>query len=165
MAVDRQDRILRGALSGVVAGAVASLAMDLLQSAVAAMLPSGDEDGGEPATEKAADAIATTLTGNPLGDANKPLAGQAIHYVLGLGLGMAYGIAAEFRPTVTAGYGTAFGGVTASLLDEAAVPAVGLGPAPWKSDLPTTLYGYASHLVFGVTTEYVRQHVRATLSA
>jgi uncharacterized membrane protein YagU involved in acid resistance len=95
--------------------------------------------------------------------ADKPLAGQAIHYALGVGLGVAYGIAAEFRPAIASGYGVGFGIGTATLLDEAAVPAVGLGDAPWRSDLPTTLYGYASHIVFGGAAELVRRQVRATL--
>jgi len=83
---------------------------------------------------------------------------------LGIGLGTAYAVAAEFRPSVTTGYGTAFGVGTATLLDEAAVPAVGLGDAPWKADLPTQLYSYASHLVFGGVTEFVRRQVAGTLS-
>lgn len=95
----------------------------------------------EPATEQAADAVAKAATGHEIPGAAKPLAGQSVHYALGIGLGIAYGIAAEFRPSVTAGYGTAFGLGTATLLDEAAVPAVGLGGAPWNAPLSTTFYG------------------------
>lgn len=156
-------RIARGIVAGVIAGAVASFAMDRFQAAASSLLPS---DGGEdePATEKAADAIATAVTGHEVPDADKPLAGQSVHYALGIGLGVAYGIAAEFRPPVTAGYGTAFGLGTATLLDEGAVPAVGLGDAPWKAPLSTTLYAYASHLVFGGTAEIVRRQVAGTLT-
>jgi len=156
-------RIARGIVVGVIAGAVASFAMDRFQAAASSLLPS---DGGEnePATEKAADAIATAVTGHEVPDANKPLAGQSVHYALGIGLGVAYGIAAEFRPAVTAGYGTAFGLGTATLLDEGAVPAVRLGDAPWKAPLSTTLYAYASHLVFGGTAEIVRRQVAGTLT-
>lgn len=157
-------RALRGALAGIVAGVAASFVMDRFQAAVTAL--TADDDGGEqsePATEKAADGIAQALTGDALPDADKPLGGQAIHYALGIGLGLAYGIVAEFRPAVTAGLGSGFGIVTATLLDEGAVPAVGLGDAPWKSDLTTHLYSYASHLVFGGTTELVRRQVAGTL--
>jgi putative membrane protein len=156
-------RIARGIVVGVIAGAVASFAMDRFQAAASSLLPS---DGGEdePATEQAADAIATAVTGHEVPDADKPLAGQSVHYALGIGLGVAYGIAAEFRPAVTAGYGTAFGLGTATLLHEGAVPAVGLGDAPWKAPLSTTLYAYASHLVFGGTAEIVRRQVAGTLT-
>ncbi|MEH3158576.1 MAG: DUF1440 domain-containing protein [Sphingomonas taxi] len=157
-------RIAGGAVAGVIAGAVASFAMDRFQAAASALMPS---DGGddEPATEKAADAAATAVTGHEVPDAAKPLAGQSVHYALGVGLGVAYGIAAEFRPAVTIGFGAAFGLGTATLLDEAAVPAVGLSDAPWKAPLSTTLYGYMSHLVFGWTAEIVRRQVAGTLTS
>jgi len=162
-------KIVRGVLTGLVAGIAASFAMDQFQAAAAALSSSDDggddDDQPEPATQKAADAVAIALVGRAIPDADKALAGQAIHYALGIGLGVAYAVAAEFRPGVTGGYGLGFGIVTATLLDEAAVPATGLGEAPWKSDLSTTLYGYASHLVFGGTAELVRRQVRTTLMA
>jgi len=160
-------KLLRGLVAGAIAGAVASFVMDRFQAAVSA-LTTDDDDGGarsEPATEKAADAIADQVTGREIADVDKPLAGQTIHYALGIGLGIAYGIVAEFRPAVTAGYGTGFGVATATILDEAAVPAVGLGAAPWNTDLSVNLYSYASHLVFGATSELVRRQVAATLTA
>lgn len=157
-------RIARGLLVGMIAGAAASFAMDRFQAAVTALSSSDDDDDdSEPATEQAADAIARVATGAEVPKADKPLAGQAVHYALGLGLGAAYAVAAEFRPAVTSGYGSVFGIATATLLDEAVVPAVGLGKAPWKADLKTTLYGYASHLVFGGVTELVRRQVRSIL--
>jgi putative membrane protein len=127
-------KLLRGALAGLIAGAAASFAMDRFQAAVSALSSSGDDEGEtqEPATEKAADGIARAFTGDELPAADKPLGGQAMHYALGIGLGVAYGIAAEFRSAVTTGFGTAFGLGAATLLDEAAVPALGLGQAPWK---------------------------------
>jgi len=155
-------RITRGIVAGAVAGAVASFAMDRFQAATSSLLPLSGDD--EPATEQAADAVVKAATGHKVPDAAKPLAGQSVHYALGIGLGIAYGIAAEFRPSVTTGYGTAFGLGTATLLDEAAVPAVGLGDAPWKAPLSTTLYGYASHLVFGRISEIVCRQVAGTLT-
>lgn len=155
-------RVARGVLAGAVAGIVASFAMDRFQAAVSAL--SESQGGGEPATEQAADAAAKTLTGAELLKADKPVGGQGVHYALGTLLGVAYGVAAEFRPQVTAGFGTAFGTGTALLLDEAAVPAVGLGEAPWKTPASTHLYGIASHLVFGAIAEGVRRSVDATLA-
>ncbi len=43
------------------------------------------------------------------------------------------------------------------------MPALGLGAAPWRSDVSTHLYSYASHLVFGGTAELVRRTVASTL--
>lgn len=156
-------KIAHGVLVGLIAGAAASFAMDRFQAAVTAMSSSDNDDGSEPATEKAADAIARMATGVEVPKADRPLAGQAVHYALGLGLGAAYAVAAEFQPAVTSGYGSVFGIATATLLDEAAVPAVGLGKAPWKADLKATVYSYASHLVFGGVAELVRRQIRSTL--
>lgn len=157
-------RILRGIAAGAVAGIIASFAMDRFQAAAAALSPS-DGSGSEPATERAADTMARAATGSDVPDAEKPLAGQTVHYLLGTALGIAYGVAAEFRPGVTTGFGTGFGLGTATLLDEAAVPAVGLGEAPWRSGATTHLYSYASHLVFGATAELARRQVAATLKS
>ena len=156
-------RIARGIVAGAIAGAIASFAMDRFQAATASLLPRTGGGGAEPATERAADAIARTVAGADVPRADKPLAGQSVHYALGLGLGIAYGIAAEFRPGVTAAYGAGFGLGTATLLDEGVVPAVGLGEAPWRSPVSTDLYSYASHLVFGGVAEFVRRRVAGTL--
>ena len=155
-------KLLAGAAAGIVAGVLASFAMDRFQAAVTALSSSSDSDA-EPATEQAADAVAEATTGAEVPEPDKPLAGQLVHYLVGTGLGLLYGLAAEVKPGVTAGFGTAFGTGTAALLDEAAVPATGLGEAPWKSDATTHLYALASHLVFGVVAELTRSQVRATL--
>ncbi|TPG46543.1 DUF1440 domain-containing protein [Sphingomonas glacialis] len=156
-------KIARGLVAGVIAGAVASFAMDRFQAAASPLLPSGGGNS-EPATEKAADAITMGITGYAIPDADKPLAGQAVHYAVGIALGAAYGIAAEFRPSVTLGFGTAFGLGTATILDEVAVPATGLGSPPWDAGISSNLYSYASHLVFGGVSEIVRQQVAGTLT-
>ena len=155
-------KIARGVLAGVIAGAAAAFAMDRFQVAVSWLSSSGGDDT-EPATEKAADAIALGATGREVPKTDKPLAGQSVHYALGIGLGVAYAVAAEFRPAVSSGYGAPFGIGTATLLDLTAVPIAGLGEAPWRTDAMTTLYGYASHLVFGTVAELVRRQVRSTL--
>lgn len=154
--------IARGLLAGMVAGAAASFAMDRFQAAVSA-LSSQPGPSGEPATERAADAVARGVTGHEVARADKPLAGQAIHYAFGIALGAAYGVAAEFRPAVTAGAGVPFGLSTATLFDEAAVPAAGLGEPPWRAGPGEAAYGYASHLVFGVVLEFVRRQTAGTL--
>jgi hypothetical protein len=162
---DMIGKLLRGGLAGLIAGATASFAMDRFQAAVTA-LSSSDNGGGEKkesATEKAAGVIAKATTGEPVPEPDKPLAGQGIHYALGIGLGVAYGIAAEFAPAVTKGSGVAFGLATATLLDETMVPAVGLGAPPWKAGLWGNAYSYLSHLVFGGTAEIVRSQVAGTL--
>ena len=154
-------KILRGALAGLLAGVVASFAMDRFQALAASLSPSDSDE--EPATAKAADRIKQAAGGAPVTKAMQPLAGQLVHYAVGAGLGVAYGIASEFRPGLASGYGAPFGVGVAAVLDEGAVPAVGLGTAPWDSPASTHAFSLASHLVFGVVADLVRRQVRSTL--
>jgi uncharacterized membrane protein YagU involved in acid resistance len=147
--------IWAAAAAGLVAGLAASLAMDLFQAGIAAL--SSSESDAEPATQKVADKVSQVVVGHEIPDDRKPLAGQVVHYALGAGLGVAYAVAAEYRPAVTAGFGTAFAAVTTAVLDETAVPAAGLGDAPWKTSPTTHLYSATSHIVFGTVTEGVRR--------
>lgn len=158
---------LRGALAGLAAGLVASLAMDLAQRAYQSVAPvkgdDDDDDGAEPATEQAADRVSRMVGGRTVPDDTKSIAGQAVHYAFGASLGLAYGVLAEYWPAITAGRGSAFGLGSALLFDEAAVPAAGLGPAPWDAPAATHAYSAASHLVFGTATEATRRIVRTAL--
>jgi uncharacterized membrane protein YagU involved in acid resistance len=76
---------------------------------------------------------------------------------------VAYGVAAELRPAVTSGFGTGFGLATFALLDEGAVPAVGLAPPPTQTPASTHLYAGASHIVFGAVTEASRRAIRGLI--
>ena len=148
---------LKGALAGLAAGLAAAIAMEGFQRIVAAL---SQPDSSEPATEKAADRASAATTGEPVASAVRPAAGQAVHYLTGIGLGIAYGVAAEYGDAVTAGRGAAFGTATAALLDEGAVPALGLGPAPWETPASTHAYSAAAHLVFGLVAEATRHAIR-----
>jgi len=154
---------LRGAIAGLAAGLVASLVMDLAQKGLSRLQSSDSGGGGEPATEQAADRVAQATTGAPLPEESKPLAGQAVHYGFGALLGLGYGIAAEYLPQATAGWGSAYAIGNALLFDEAAVPAAGLGKAPWEAPASTHLYTLVSHLVFGTAAEGTRRLVRAAI--
>ena len=96
----RSTRVIRGALCGAVAGVIASFAMDRFQAVAGSLLSTGG--GGEPATERAADAISRRILGREVAPSAKPLAGQAVHYALGAALGVIYGVVAEFEPQVGA---------------------------------------------------------------
>lgn len=162
MSSDRQPDLLRGAIAGLAAGLAASLAMDLAQRALAKMQPEDGEDS-EPATEKAADRVAEAASGAPVPEAKKPIAGQAVHYTFGAWLGVSYGIAAEYDERVTAGAGSVLGVGSALLFDEAAVPAAGLGEAPWEAPASTHLYSLISHLIYGTVAEGTRRLTRSLI--
>lgn len=144
-----------GLFAGIAAGLVASAAMAAFQSVAAG--PFGqDRSDDDPATVKAADRLAAATTGGRVADEYRAQAGQAVHYLTGAALGGLYGVLTEYAPHAAAGFGSAYGLATSALLDEVAVPAIGLGAAPWDTPAATHAYGAAAHLVFGVTLEGAR---------
>ena len=165
--MERGD-IVKGALAGAAAGLLASFVMNQFQTAWSTaeehIAPSEDEgDGEDPATVKAADSAARAATGRALPEEAKAPAGQVVHYATGALLGAIYGALAEVFPKITAGFGAAYGTAVNLVLDEAVVPALGLGPSPFKTPLKTHAYGAASHSVFGLVLEIGRRLIRARL--
>ena len=143
-----------GLIAGIAAGLVASAAMAAFQAQAGKLLPEeGDED---PATVKAADVASKALIGAPVREPHREEAGQLVHYITGAVLGGIYGVLTEYRPEAASGFGSTYGIATATLLDEAIVPAADLGPAPADAALATHAYGVASHLVYGWVLEGVR---------
>jgi len=154
---------LRGAAAGLVAGFAASFAMNQFQKRWDRAAPMPDKS--EPSTVKAAQKASRESTGEPLPEADKKAAGNLVHYLFGGGLGALYGVAAEYRPEVTAGFGLPFGLGASLLFDEVAVPAAGLSPPPGEVPAKSHLYGIVSHLVYGVATEGVRRAIRTGAAA
>lgn len=151
---------MSGLIAGAAGGLVAAFAMTQFQTLVGNVLGNGLGGSGEPSTEKAADRLARAFTGAPLPKHEREVGGEAVHYLFGALIGAVYGLAAEYRPKVTAGHGAAMGVTAASVVDETAVPLTGLGDPPWKAPLTSHPYSYASHLVFGVVCEGVRKLAR-----
>jgi hypothetical protein len=150
-----KPRPLVGLMAGIAAGLVASAAMSAFQSAAQPLLlDDGDED---PATVKAADAVSEAATGSKVPKPYREASGELVHYVVGAVMGGIYGVLTEYRPDASAGFGSAYGIATSTLLDQAAVPALDLGPDADETPAETHIYGVASHLVFGIVLEGVRR--------
>jgi len=161
--------ILKGMISGVAGGLLASFLMGQFQaawSAASQALSSTKRRGGrkpDPATVKAANAVAEKVTGRKIPADYKPIAGEAVHCGMGAGSAAVYGALAEVAPLVTIGEGAGFGTGVWLLADELAVPAAGLSKSPKEIRLTTHVYALASHLVYGWITETVRRAVRRAL--
>jgi putative membrane protein len=143
-----------GLMAGIAAGLVASAAMAAFQAHASKLIDQDEE--GDPATVKAADAVVEAATGHSVAAPHREASGQVVHYITGAVLGGIYGVLTEYRPEASAGFGGAYGVATSALLDEAAVPAMGLAPAPDEVPAETHTYGIASHLVFGLVLEGIR---------
>jgi uncharacterized membrane protein YagU involved in acid resistance len=158
--------MLRGALAGAIAGLVGAYAMERFQA-----LWSETEERArpkrtahaakdEPATVRAAERVAETVLHTELSGEVKPIAGEAVHYGMGMLSGAMYAAIAEVVPLVRAGNGLLFGAVLWLVADETAVSAVGLSKGPSSYPPSTHAYALFSHLVYGFVTETVRRVLR-----
>jgi putative membrane protein len=82
---------------------------------------------------------------------------------VGTTAGAVYGVAAEYEPNVSTLAGIPFGATFWMVVDEAALPLLGLTKGPTAYPISNHAYALASHLVFGLTTEVVRSAVRRAL--
>lgn len=114
-------------------------------------------------TMKAASAVSEGVFGHKLTQSEKKIAGTAVHYALGTGVGGLYGAAAEISPNITTGAGLPFGAVFWLVVDEGAVPMLGLSEGPTAYPLSVHAYALSSHFVYGLTAEMVRRAVRGAL--
>ena len=166
--VRRQRDLTAHIVAGLAAGLVASFAMERFQQMIGKLSPdAGGAPGGggqqyrqpqsEPATYKAADAIAQASTGHTVPRSSKPAAGSLVHYAFGGAVGALYGAATATRPEAAAGAGLPFGVAVWIVADEIGVPLTGLSKPPTAYPLKDHASGFAAHLVYGATTECVRR--------
>lgn len=119
----------------------------------------------EDATIKAAGNLAR-VAGQELTHEQRKQASPLVHYAYGTAMGALYGMAMETSPRQIRAQripftGSVFGSALFLGADEMAIPALGLAEA---SEAPSHhLYGWASHLVYGLTAEFVRRQVRKRL--
>ena len=165
-----RQSVWKGLLAGLAGGLTATFAMSQFQ-AVSKHWFFPQHQGGqshppseqEPATAKAAQSISRAATGHELTESEKKIGGPAVHYAFGAGNGMLYGALSEFQPKTRAARGAAFGAGLWAVADEIGVPALGLSKPPREEPASSHLYGLASHLVYGLTTDAVSRGVRALL--
>ena len=114
-------------------------------------------------TVRAVSAISERIFDHKLTQSEKKIAGTAVHYLLGTGVGGLYGAAAEIAPNVTAAAGLPFGAVFWLVIDEGAVPLLDLSEGPMAYPPSIHAYALSSHFVYGLTAEVVRRAVRGAL--
>ena len=129
----------------------------------AAQRATSDDDEQDNATVKAASAVSEAIFNHRLTKDEKNMAGSAVHSSLGTGVGRLYGAVAEVVSEVTKGAGLPFGAAFWLVVDETAVPLLGLSKGSTKYPLSTDGYGLTSHLVYGLTAELVRRGLRKAL--
>lgn len=154
----RSNDLSLGLVSGVIGGLAAAFVMSEFQGFWMALdeEAKAKAESSKPATLKAADKASKAVSGETVPEPAQKLASNAVHYLTGAILGGVYGLIAEIAPGIAAGAGMAYGGAAWVAMDEVLVPALDLGPRPADTPPKDHLYGFTSHLVFGLTLELVR---------
>ena len=175
----KEGDVWKGLAAGLIGGLVASWAMNRFQDVGVKLAESGEQSQGAESTRqkgeqpggeeqddttvRAASAISEGLFHHKLTKREKKIAGPAVHYSLGTSVGGLYGAVAELAPDVTAGIGLPFGALFWLIVDESAVPLLGLAKGPTEYPVSTHVYALTSHLVYGLTAEVVRRALRNAL--
>jgi uncharacterized membrane protein YagU involved in acid resistance len=178
-----EGEVWKGLVTGLIGGLVASWTMDRFQDVWLKLSENGERSASGRAAEqdedqqrtnasnetqddttiRAASAISEGIFDHKLSEDEKRIAGPAVHYAVGTGVGGVYGALAEVMPEVTTGIGLPFGAVFWLVVDETMVPVLGLSKPPTKYPVSTHVYALASHLVYGLTAELVRRKLRKAL--
>jgi hypothetical protein len=172
-----EHHLAKGLVAGVVSGLLGTIMMTEFQNAwskasealkerdaskdEASESKNKSEPEKEDSTMKAAGKIAE-LGGHPLSHEEKKRFGQVVHYSFGALQGGLYGGVKEM--TGSSGVvlpALLLGSVLFAAADEISVPALGLSGKPSEYPLFSHLYGLASYLVYGVSTEMFRRGLRA----
>ena len=163
------EDVLKGAVAGIVGGIVGTVVMGGFQALLSSLAEEEKKSKekkkkeDEPANVKAAEAISENVFGHHLTKSEKEPAGEAMHWAMGAGSGLIYGIASEVAPASTVGFGVPFGAAVWLIADDIVVPALGLSKPVTEYPLSTHAYALSSHLVYGITTDLVRRAVRDLL--
>ena len=166
----------KGMIAGLVGGLIGTIVMTEFQNGwgkASSALRNGSkkqsENGSqgdrekEDATMKAAGKIAE-LAGHHLSYEQKKKLGPLVHYSFGTLQGATYGAVTEVAGDSNGLLsGLVFGTALFLAADELAVPALGLSRKPNEYPLLSHLYGLASHIVYGLSTEVARRGFRAVM--
>ncbi len=120
----------------------------------------GSDDEEDNAAVRAANIVSEDLFNHRLTKSEKEIGGAVSHYAMGVVSGAIYGAVAEILPRATVGVGLGFGAAVWIIADEGVVPALGLSKSMEEYSPSIHAYAFASHLVYGLTTELVRGAVR-----
>ena len=166
---------LRGVVAGVAGGLLASWVMNEFVAGPGKRLSKqvqtreqnqeqAKHKDDPDATMKTADKLTEVATGGQhLTREEQEKAGPIVHYAFGALMGGVYGVLAEYSGVVRSGFGATFGAVLFAGADLLAVPALHLAAPLSETPAETLVTPFATHLVYGVSTDLVRRLVRKVL--
>jgi uncharacterized membrane protein YagU involved in acid resistance len=169
----RDGEVWKGAVAGAVGGLVGSWMMNEVSPVIekiASAAGNGHQqrqtassEEPEDATMITAEKISKAVAGIRLTKEQKKKGGTIVHYAFGALMGALYGAATEILPPVRSLAGLPFGAALFVGVDEVMLPVAGIAKMPNEYPPSSHLSGLGQHLVYGVTTEFVRRTLRNRL--
>ena len=174
----RSVSVSKGMIAGFVGGLVGAWVMNEFQTLwtqtvdVDKSRSSGGKHDGRDWQERAEDANATELVAQRLAAAaldrsltrdELSVAAPFVHYAFGALMGAFFGGLVERSEGLAPLSGAAWGTALWAVGDEVAVPMLRLSRPTTEYPAEVHLQAFASHLVYGITTEIVQAGVRAVI--
>jgi putative membrane protein len=170
--------LVRGAIAGILGGLAGTWAMSEAQRLWTLALDTHPPEsaGGrhdardwqergehQNSNELAAQAVARRLIGRRLTRKELSIAAPLVHYTFGSAVGALYGAWAERLHGRGAAAGVALGATLWLAADVIAMPLLGLSRPTTRRRMELHVQSLAAHLVYGLSTELVRQPTRLRL--
>ncbi|WBL22113.1 MULTISPECIES: DUF1440 domain-containing protein [unclassified Zunongwangia] len=146
----------------VVAGAIGGLAGGAVKSLVEYFLPVRKAENRS-AQLKIIDDLSTKITGTPISVQNEELAEQLVNFPVGASVGAAYGYGKKNKDGLNIAEGIIMGTSTWISTHQTSLPLMGLKDKPTDVPMKMQANEFIAHLLFGITTELVRNKVNQSL--
>jgi putative membrane protein len=143
----KKPRFLLGLMAGIVGGLAGAAAKTVAEQIYVAREP-----GQAPSPELVAHQVS-----------GRGAAGHKMHWTFSALAGGVYGMLAEVWPEITESKGAAFGAFIHFALHDSTLPATAIGPRPAERTKQAASSEVTTHAVYGITTEFVRKHMRSWL--
>ena len=146
----------------VVAGAIGGLAGGAVKGLVEYFLPVRKVENRS-AQLKIIDNLSTKITGTPISVQNEELAEQLVNFPVGASVGAAYGYGKKNKDELNIAEGIIMGTSTWISTHQTSLPFMGLKEKPTDVPVKLQVNEFIAHVLFGITTELVRNKVNQSL--
>ena len=146
----------------IIAGAIGGLAGGAVKGLVEHFLPVRKAENRS-AQLKILDDLSTKITGTPISVQNEELAEQLVNFPVGASVGAAYGYGKKDKDQLNIAEGIIMGTSTWVSTHQTSLPLLGLKDKPTDVPIKMQANEFIAHLLFGITTELVRNKVNQSL--
>lgn len=158
----QQNSFASSTSRGLISGFLGGLAGTAVKTLVETFLPVRKIEQRS-AQIKILDDLSTKITGTPISIQNEAIAEQLVNFPIGATLGAAYGYGKKDKDVYNISDGVILGASTWVSTHETSLPILGLEPKPTDVPIRMQINELLAHVLFGITTEIVRNAVNNQL--